>query len=90
MTTDRTTENVTRICNAVMKAVVASGVIEDSPSDARVTEAVEVIRDEIKALFTAERYADVRDAVMGTNINEGYVIALVALNCTNRLTPEVA
>jgi hypothetical protein len=76
--------NVKPLCDAVMRGVVASGVL--AGRDDRVGPAVGIMRDEIKALLTADRYADARGAVLGRSIHDGYVLGLVVANCVSRIT----
>jgi hypothetical protein len=85
--------NIDPLCNAVMRGVVATGVMRDRED--RIAPAVTIMREELKALLAvggddqAARYADARDAVMRGAIHDGYVIGLVVANCVERIA-EVA
>jgi hypothetical protein len=69
------------ICNSIMRAVVASGVITDA-DDASLTRTVEIMRAEVKALLFGPEYADERALVLSSPMNiEATVLTSVAASC---------
>ena len=78
-------EGITAICNTIMTGVARAGVVTDQNID----RAVVIMRAEIKALFTSDRYADSREAIALGSINEQYVVALVIAECVDKIAQEV-
>ena len=81
-------DNVKGLCDAVMHAVVRTGVMQGHDD---VDRCAEIMRDEIKRLIVPARdtedfYADAREAVMRRSVHDGYVTALVAVRCVERIT----
>ena len=80
-------DSVTELCNVVMRGVVESGTI--SADDTRACDiAVDVMREEVKAFFTADRYADEREAAvaMGTRAP----LLILTCNCVTRIKDAIA
>lgn len=69
------------LANALMRAVVATGAVTRDNLDA----AVAAMRDELKAFFYGDRYADARDCLQRRAVHQGYVIGLIAGNVVGRL-----
>lgn len=69
------------ICNAVMRGVVAAGVV----TDANMTAAIAIMRAEVKALLFGPGYADERAAVLARSVNEAYVVASVVASCVLKI-----
>ena len=76
-------QNVTTLCNAVMRGV-ASG-ISGKREIADYNQATEVMRAEIKALLTGDEYKDARECVLNGTMHERYVIGLVVANCISKI-----
>lgn len=70
------------LANGVMRGVVTTGVV----TEGNISDAVEVMRDEIKTLIgDGAKYEDARALVMAHSINPRYVVALVVANCVQRI-----
>lgn len=77
-------ETVNPIAIAVMRGVVASGVV----TDANMEKALEVMRAELKEFLVGETYADARACVLNKSLNERYVLGLVIAECVAKIKGE--
>ena len=75
---------VDRLAKAVMEGVVRTGAVRDDNID----RAVEVIRDELKALLLGDDYAVIRYEVVARSIPEHQAIRTVVLSCAAKLLAE--
>lgn len=73
--------DISPLCSAVMRAVVAADVV----TEAKMTAAVEIMRTEVKDFLFAERYADARATVMNRSLNERYVVSLIVAECVAKI-----
>ena len=78
--------SVTALANAVMQGVARAGVVNDE----NMQRAVEIMREEVKAMLFEDRYADARDCVMQGSVSDGYILALVITECVAKLRDEGA
>lgn len=69
------------LCDAVMRGVVASGVV----TEANIGRAVEVMRAEVKALLTGDEYANERAVVMAGTMPESVVLTSVVASCVLKI-----
>lgn len=72
-----------RFSESVMRQVVA---IMGEAVREKIPQAVEIMRDEIKAFFFEDRWADARDCVMRRSMSDAWVINAVAAECADRIT----
>jgi hypothetical protein len=68
---------VAALCEAVMRAVVASGAVTSE----NVGRAVEVIRAEVKEMLTGKTYAADRVEFMNHRLSEKTMVTMVVASC---------
>lgn len=76
-----TTDPITTFCNALMRAVVATGAV----TKANAGQAVEIMREEAKAFIAGDKYADERACLAAGTLPERVIFARVATECVSRL-----
>lgn len=74
-------DTVSTLCAAVMRGVVAAGVM----TEVRVEPAIQIMRAELKDFLTADRYVDARSSVLARSINERYVVGLIVAECVSKI-----
>jgi hypothetical protein len=76
-------QDVTNLCNAVMKGVARS--IPAGKKIADYGQAVEVMRAEVKALLMGDEYGVARECVLRGSLHDSYVIGLVVASCLTKI-----
>ena len=73
--------NVTDLCETIMKAVIETGVITDS----NIKIAADIMNEEVKALFTGDKYQHHRECIQDRSLHDGYILAYVIVECVDRI-----
>lgn len=78
------TDPIARLANTLMRSVIATNAIRSADQDGEV--AVRIMREELKAFLTAEKYADER-AIVATG-GEHLALASLTAECIRRIVAE--
>ena len=68
-------------CEAIMKGVVATGLVTEENTQA----ACDIMKEEAKAFFTGEKYEAQRECVLNGTLHDSYIIADIITECVTRL-----
>ena len=77
-------DGIDTFCTELMRGVAASGVLHHDNLD----RAVQIIRDEAKAFFWGDDYADERAAIIDRSVSPSTVMASVVASCVLKLNAE--
>ena len=73
--------SVKDLCQEVMIGVIKTGVVTDNNTGI----ACEIMKEEVKALFTGEKYESHRECIQSGSLHDGYILADLILECVQRI-----